>query len=128
MLGLSVVSDSLEPMGWGPPGSFVHADSPGKNTGVDCPVLLQRIFQTQGLNPGLPHCRQILYCLSTREAQEYWSGWPNPSPGDLPNPEIEPGSSSLQVDSLPAEYLGSPDTCIHMSDSCCCMAETNTIL
>ncbi|XP_059738085.1 uncharacterized protein [Bos taurus] len=39
-------------------------DSPGKNTGVGCHSLLQRIFLTQGLNPGLPHCRQILYQLS----------------------------------------------------------------
>ena len=39
-------------------------DSPGKNTGVGCHALLQGIFPTQGLNPGLPHCRQILYCLS----------------------------------------------------------------
>ena len=35
-----------------------------KNTGVDSPSLLQGIFPTQGLNPGLPHCRQILYQLS----------------------------------------------------------------
>ena len=42
----------------------VHGDSPGKNTGVGCHALLQGIFPTQGLNPGLPHCRQILYCLS----------------------------------------------------------------
>ena len=35
-------------------------DSPGKNTGVGCHALLQRIFLTQGSNPGLPHCRQIL--------------------------------------------------------------------
>ena len=34
---------------------------------------------------------------------EYWSGWPFPSPGDLPNPGIEPRSPALQVDSLPAE-------------------------
>ena len=36
----------------------------GKNTGVGCPALLQRIFPTQGSNSGLPHCRQILYLLS----------------------------------------------------------------
>ena len=36
-------------------------NSPGKNTGVGCHALLQRIFLTQGLNPGLLHCRQILY-------------------------------------------------------------------
>ena len=34
---------------------------------------------------------------------EYWSGWPFPSPGDLPNPGIKPRSSALQMDSLPAE-------------------------
>ena len=35
--------------------------------------------------------------------QEYWSGLPFPSPGDLPNPGIEPRSSALQEDSLPTE-------------------------
>ena len=35
--------------------------------------------------------------------QEYWSRLPFPSPGDLPNPEIEPGSPALQTDSLPTE-------------------------
>ena len=38
--------------------------------------------------------------------QEYWSGLPFPSPGDLPDPGIEPGSSALQVDSLPSEPPG----------------------
>ena len=46
-----------------PPGSSVHGGSPGKNTGVGCPSLLQDIFLTQGVNPSLPHCRQILYHL-----------------------------------------------------------------
>ena len=44
-----------------PPGLW---DFPGKNTGVGCHFLLQEIFLTQGLNPGLLHSRQILYCLS----------------------------------------------------------------
>ena len=35
--------------------------------------------------------------------QEYWSGLPFPSPGNLPSPEIDPGSPALQVDSLPCE-------------------------
>ena len=39
--------------------------------------------------------------------QEYWSGLPFPSPGDLPDPGIEPGSSVLQVGSLPLYHLGS---------------------
>ena len=39
-------------------------NSPGQNTGVSGLSLLQGIFPTQGSNPGLPHCRQILYQLS----------------------------------------------------------------
>ena len=38
--------------------------------------------------------------------QEYWSGLPFPSPGDLPNPGIEPGSPTLQADSLPPKPPG----------------------
>ena len=40
-------------MDYSPPGSFVHEDSPGKNTGVGSRSLLQEIFPTQGSNPGL---------------------------------------------------------------------------
>ena len=40
--------------------------------------------------------------------QEYWSGLPFPSPGDLPNPGIKPGSPALQEDSLPSEPPGKP--------------------
>ena len=35
--------------------------------------------------------------------QEYWSGFPSPSPGDLPNPGIKPGFPASQADSLPSE-------------------------
>ena len=38
--------------------------------------------------------------------QEYWSGLPFPSPGDLPNPGVEPGSPTLQADTLPSEPPG----------------------
>ena len=38
--------------------------------------------------------------------QEYWSGLPFPSPGDLPDPGIEPGSPALQADALPSEPPG----------------------
>ena len=38
--------------------------------------------------------------------QEHWSGLPFPSPGDLPNPGIKPGSPALKADSLPSEPLG----------------------
>ena len=54
-----------DPMDCRPPGTSVHGDSPGKNTGVGCHALLQGIFPTQGLIPGLPHCTD-----ATREAEE----------------------------------------------------------
>ena len=40
--------------------------------------------------------------------QEYWSGLPYPSPGDLPNPGFEPRSPALQADALPSEPPGKP--------------------
>ena len=55
----SVVSNSLRPRGLCSPWN-----SPGQNTGVGSLSLLQGIFPTQGSNPGLPHCGQILYQLS----------------------------------------------------------------
>ena len=57
VLSRTVMSDSLCP--W---------DSPGKNTGMGCHALFQGIFLTQGSNPGLPYCRQILYHLSHQES------------------------------------------------------------
>ena len=95
-----------------------------KNTGVGSLSLLQGIFMIQELNCGLLHCRQIFYQWAIREAhlvtksrptlcdpmdwsslpgflamgfprQEYWSGLPFSSPGDLPDPGIEPMSLTL---------------------------------
>ena len=57
-----------DPIDWTRPGSSVHGDSPGKNTGVGCHALLQGVFPMQGSNLGLPHGGRILYHLSTREA------------------------------------------------------------
>ena len=56
---LSVVSDSLQP-------HVLHSswNSPGQNPRVGSLSLLQGIFPTQGWNPGLPHCTQILYQLN----------------------------------------------------------------
>ena len=53
-----------DPMDCSLPGFSVHGESPGKNTGGGCHAFLQGVFSTQGLNPGLLHCRQILYQLS----------------------------------------------------------------
>ena len=132
-----------DPMNCSPLGSSVHGDSSGKNTGVDCHAFFKRIFPTQGMNPGLLHCRQILYYLSHQGSpkrlvvvfqslsrvrffatpwtvvhqaplsmefprQECWSGLTFPSPGDLPDPGIEPGSPAFQAVSLPTELLGKP--------------------
>ena len=47
-------------------GLYSPWNSPGQNTGVGSLPLLQGIFPTQGLKPGLPHCRQILYQLSPK--------------------------------------------------------------
>ena len=74
-------------------------DSPGKDTGVGCHTLLQGIFPTQGSNPGFPHCRRE----PPGKPKNTGVGSPVPSPGDLPNPGIEPRSPALQADSLPAE-------------------------
>ena len=45
---------------------------------------------------------------ATTEAQDYWSGWPLPSPADLSDPGTELGSPALQADSLLAELAGKP--------------------
>ena len=68
----SVVSNSLQLHGL-----YSPWNSPDQNTGVGGLSLLQGIFPTQGLNPGLPHCRQILYQLSHK-------GKPNCLHFDLP--------------------------------------------
>ena len=74
-----------------PPGTYVHGDFPDKNTGVGCHALLQGIFPTQELNPGLPHCRQIFTVWATREALT-WFFSPNSLPPVFPDPA---GDSSL---------------------------------
>ena len=61
--GHSVVSDILRPHGL-----FSPWDSPGQNPGVGSLSLLQGLFPTQGSNPGLLHCRRILYQLSHRRS------------------------------------------------------------
>ena len=60
-----VMSDSLPPYRL-----YSPWNSPGQNTGVGSLSLLQGIFPTQGSNPGLPHCRRILYQLSHKVQRE----------------------------------------------------------
>ena len=69
----STVSDALRPHGL-----YSPWNSPGQNTGVGSLSLLQGIFPTQGLNPDLPHCRQILYQLSHKGSPRIleWVAYP----------------------------------------------------
>ena len=69
----SVVSDSLQPHEL-----YSLWNSPGQNTGVDSLSLLQGIFPTQGSNPSLPYCRQILYQLSHKGSPRIleWVAYP----------------------------------------------------
>ena len=75
----SVVSDSLQPHGL-----YSPWNSPGQNTGVGS--LLQGIFPTQGSNPGVPHCRQILYQLSHQGSPRIleWAAYPFSSRSSRP--------------------------------------------
>ena len=91
-----------------PRGLYSPWNSPGQNTRLGSLSLLQGIFPTQGLNSGLPIAGGFFTSWATRETQEYWSGQPIPSPVDLPDPGIEPGSPALQADSLPTELSGKP--------------------
>ena len=57
--------------------------------------------------------------------QEYWSGLPFPSPGDLPDPGIEPGSPRLQADTLPSEPPQKPTSSRASLKSLCCTVICN---
>ena len=71
--------------------------------------LLQGIFPTQGFNPSLPHCRQILYRLSHQGNPRILERVVYPFSSRSSWPEIEQGSPALQRDSLPTELLGKPN-------------------
>ena len=60
--------------------------------------------------------------------QEYWSGLPFPSPGDLPNPGTEPGSPALQANSLPFEPPGKHTLLVGMKTEQCAYCSTASFL
>ena len=78
---------------------------PGKSTGVDCHFLLQRIFPTQGLNPGFPHCRQALYHLSHQGNGFYGNVYISTLPSQIIPPSLSPAVSKslflMSVSPLP---------------------------
>ena len=77
----SVVFDPLQPHGL-----YSPWNSPGQDTGVGSLSLLQGIFPTQGQNPGLPYCRQILYQLSHQGSSRIleWVAYPFSSRSSWP--------------------------------------------
>ena len=77
----SVLSGSLCPHGLQPSRLLCPWGFSSKNTGLGCHALLQGIFLTQGLNPGLLHCRQILYCLNHQGSPRILEGVAYPFSG-----------------------------------------------
>ena len=92
----SVVSNSLRPHGL-----YSPWNSPGQNTGVGSLALLQRIFPTQGSNPGLPHFREILYQLSHKGSPRILEWVAYPFSRESSQPRHQTRSPALQADSLP---------------------------
>ena len=86
-------------MDYNPPYYSVHEDSPGQNTGVGCHALLLGIFPIQGSNPGLPHCRQILYHLSHQGSPVIHEGKNLFQPFSM-NCDLYIGSFSLQKEAF----------------------------
>ena len=91
----------------GPHGLYSPWHSLSQITGVGSLSLLQGIFPTQGSNPGLPHCRWILYQLSHKGSPRIleWVAYPFSSTSSRPRKMESP---TLQADSLPTELSGSP--------------------
>ena len=99
----SVVSDSLQPHGL-----YSPWNSPGQDTGVVAVLFSRGSSQWRDWTQVSHIPGRFFTSWATREAQEYWSGYPISSPADLPDPGIELGSPALQVNSLPAEPPGKP--------------------
>ena len=97
------MSDCLQPHGL-----YVHGILQARKMQWVPIPFSSRSFQPRDWTQVSHTAGRFLTIWASREAQEYWSGSPTPSPRDLPNPGIEPGSPVLQVDSLPAELQGKP--------------------
>ena len=87
---------------WDPMGYTVHGIL--QNTGVSSRSFSSRSSQPRDWIQVSRIAGGFFTRWATRKAQEYWSG-SIPSPADLPNPGSEPGSSALQVHSLPTELI-----------------------
>ena len=78
-------------------------NSPGQNAGVGSLSLLQGIFPTQGSNPGLPHCRWIIYQLSHEGSPTTLEWVASIFSSESSWPRNRTGSPALQADSSPSE-------------------------
>ena len=105
VLSCSVMSNSLQPHGLQPVRLLCPWNSPGKNTGVACHSLLQGIFPILGSNPGLPHCRQVLYCLSHQVSPSLKHGMSLLRRGPSPPGQLLGPVAYLLNCSLPGTYL-----------------------
>ena len=94
------MSSSLQPHGL-----YSPWNSPGQNTREGSCSLLQGIFPKQGSNPGLPHCRQILYQLSHKGSPRIleWIAYPFYSPWNSPGQNTGVGSLSLLQGIFPTQ-------------------------
>ena len=100
----SVVSNSLQPYG-----PYSPWNSPGQITGVGSLSLHQGIFPTQGSNPGLPHCRQILYQLSHQGSPRILVGSLSLLQGIVPTQESNQGLLHCRWILYQLNYQESPD-------------------
>ena len=66
-------------------------------------------LRPHGPHPMRPHGAHQAPPSMEFSRQEYWRGLSFPSPGDLPDPGMEPGSPTLRADALPSEPLGNPN-------------------
>ena len=97
------------PMNYSPPGSSVHGILQSIKEWVAMPSFKES--SQPGDQTQVSHIAGGFFTVwATKKLQEYWSGWPIPSPADLPDPGIELGSPELQEDSWPAELQRSWET------------------
>ena len=97
------MSDSLRPHGL-----YSPWNSLGQNTEVGSLSLLQKNLPDPGMNPGLPHCRWILYQLSQKGSPRTLEYVANPFSRGSSQPRDRTRSPALRADSLPAEPQGKP--------------------
>ena len=78
---------------------------PCLNLGLTQPTITIKLFEVRKKVKSLSHVPPSMGFSK----QEYWSALPFPSPGDLPNPGIKPGSPVLQADTITSEPSGKPE-------------------